>query len=85
MGGIIDKHLAKLADGRTEITTDMICEAERIGYKDNLGCGLIDYYTNVLKSLSKNEIHRSWEHQMNAMALAQQNYTYAYRCPYCGK
>lgn len=75
MGGIIDKHLDNLAEGRTEITTDMICEAERIGYKDNTGCGLMDYYTNGLQNMSKEEMQRAWQQQMLGMAQYQKIYT----------
>lgn len=50
--GIISPTLRRLAEGRTEITTNMIAEAERVDAKARgEACGLSDYYKGNVDNL----------------------------------
>ena len=99
MGGITNKYLAKLAEGRTEITTKMICEAEKQELYSS---------KNTLQYLINEDVQRQWQAIAMSMANAQMmnpysqyggllggcfeatafglcQYHISRRCPYCGK
>ena len=75
--GIISPTLRKLAEGRTEITTGMIAEAERIDAKARVEAGgLLDY----LPCCVQNAMHQENLMQLYAaQGMAQAQYAYNYQ------
>ena len=90
---INNPHLKKLAEGRTEITTKMICEAERLEdaqrleYMQLLAQDAKSIYGTVYRQA--NALEAFWESNgwcvpSYTLGIPHPGYGLG-RCPYCGK
>ncbi len=85
-----DPHVKKLAEGKTEITTKMICEAE-LKYREEKNINYSkEHYYNVLMFRAQNMIleerQRYCQHMMSGGSFNGLFGYYPYSiCPYCGR
>ena len=94
--GIIDKNLAKLAEGRTEITTRMICDAEKEQFQHDHG----EQWQRMYQyALDMQNIYGKPEYYQQMAGISGISYgcklvgglgsllgsSVGARCPYCGR